>query len=68
MRMKSQQKRKKIEQYTHRYLKLIMASRKDALITGIHYAIFLQVTMQYICGWQDITETRDLINALEVEK
>ncbi|MEV9810928.1 oxalyl-CoA decarboxylase [Escherichia coli] len=22
----------------------------------------------YICGWQDITETRDLINALEVEK
>ncbi len=22
--------------------------RKDALITGIHYAIFLQVTMQYI--------------------
>lgn len=48
MRMKSQQKRKKIEQYTHRYLKLIMASRKDALITGIHYAIFLQVTMQYI--------------------
>lgn len=38
----------KIEQYTHRYLKLIMASRKDALITGIHYAIFLQVTMQYI--------------------
>lgn len=22
----------------------------------------------YICGWQDITETRDLINALEIEK
>ncbi len=22
----------------------------------------------YICGWQDITETRDLIHALEVER
>lgn len=48
MRMKSQQKRKKIEQYTHRYLKLIMASRKDALITGIHYAICQQANMLFI--------------------
>lgn len=48
MRIKSQQKQKKIKQYTHKYLKLIIASKKNALITSIHYAIFLQVTMQYI--------------------
>lgn len=38
--------------------------RNNALITGIHYTNVLQVTIRYICGWQqDIAETRDLINA-----
>ncbi len=48
IRMKSQQKRKKTEQYTHRYLKLIMASRKDAFITGIPYVICQQANMLFI--------------------
>ena len=69
MRMKSQQKRKKIEQYTHRYLKLIMDIEKRC-INHWHTLCNLPASDNavYICGWQDITETRDLINALEVEK
>ena len=39
---------KKTEKYTHRYLKLIMASRKDALITGIPYVICQQANMLFI--------------------
>lgn len=39
---------KETEQYTHRYLKLIMASRKDALITGIPYVICQQANMLFI--------------------
>lgn len=46
-----------------------MASRKDALITGIPYDnLPASEHAVYICGWQDITETRDLIHALEVER
>ena len=69
MRMKSQQKRKENRTIYTQVFEIDNGIEKRC-INHWHTLCNLPASDNavYICGWQDITETRDLINALEVEK